>query len=300
MTVVNEANIDLTFRGFKSIYTTAFMAAKVFHPDLAMTVASSGRDEHYGWLGQFPRLREWLAGEREVKQLEAFGFTIANRKFESTVGVKRDDFADDRLGVFKPMFAEMGQLARQHPDELIFELLASGFTSLCYDGEPFFAPEHPSVDRAGAAALVSNMQTGTDPAWFLLDTSRSLRPLIWQEREAYDFAMINNTRDAQVFMTDEFIYGVRARVSAGFGLWQLGFGSKAALTSANYAAARSAMMSVRGDKGRLLGVAPDTLIVPPALEEAGRKLLNSEHGEGGASNPWKDTAKLIVSPYLES
>lgn len=299
MTIVNEENVELAFKGFKTIYTTAFNAAPVFHPDLAMTVQSSARDERYGWLGQFPRMREWLSGERDVKSLEAFGFNIVNRKFESTVGVKREDFSDDRLGVFKPMFAEMGHLAKQHPDELLFELLADGFSAACYDGQPFFSAAHPTTDRAGAATTASNVQTGTDPAWYLMDTSRSLKPLIWQERERYEFTSITDPRQRDVFMKDEFLFGVRARVNAGFGLWQLAFGSEAPLDAANYAAARSSMMGLRGDKGRLLGVMPDALVVPPSLEEAGRKLLNSEHGDGGASNPWKDTAKLIVAPYLD-
>jgi len=49
-----------------------------------MTVPSTGRDEIYGWLGQFPQLREWI-GQRHVHNLKAHSFTITNRKFESTV-----------------------------------------------------------------------------------------------------------------------------------------------------------------------------------------------------------------------
>jgi phage major head subunit gpT-like protein len=47
-----------------------------------------------------------------------------------------------------------------------------------------------------------------------------------------------------------------------------------------------------------LGISPTVLLVPPSLEEEGLYLLNTEFGEGGASNPWKGTAKLIVTPYL--
>ena len=83
-----------------------------------------------------------------------------------------------RLGIYKPMFAEMGHLAKQHPDELLFGLLDSGFTSLCYDGLPFFDAAHPAADASGAAVMVSNMQAGTERAWYLLDTSRAIKPLI--------------------------------------------------------------------------------------------------------------------------
>lgn len=67
-------------------------------------------------------------------------------------------------------------------------------------------------------------------------------------------------------MTDEYLYGVRARANAGFGLWQLAFGSRAPLTAANYAAARASMSSIKGDQGRVLGIRPNVLVVPPALE----------------------------------
>ena len=39
-------------------------------------------------------------------------------------------------------------------------------------------------------------------------------------------------------MTDEHVYGVRARVNGGLGLWQMAYASKAPLTAVNYAAAR--------------------------------------------------------------
>lgn len=263
-----------------------------------MTIPSSARDETYGWLGQFPQLREWLGGDRVVKDLTAHSFSIVNRKFESTVSVRREDFADDRLGIFKPMFAEMGHNARQHPDELIFPLIATGFATLCYDGQNFFDTGHPSVDAQGNAVTVSNMQAGTDPTWYLFDTSRAIRPIIWQEREKYEFESLTRSNDSHVFMTDEYLYGIRARVNAGFGLWQLAFASQAPLTAANYAAARASMMTLRGDQGRLLGTKPTVMVVPPALEETGRILLNNERLDTGASNPWKGSADLIVSPYL--
>lgn len=58
------------------------------------------------------------------------------------------------------------------------------------------------------------------------------------------------------------------------------------------------MMGFRADGGRNLGVTPTVLVVPPSLAAAALELVNTEYGTGGASNPWKGTAKLIVSPYL--
>ncbi len=105
--------------------------------------------------------------------------------------------------------------------------------------------------------------------------------------------------DHNVFINDEYLYGVRARVNAGYGLWQLAFGSKSTLDASNYAAARAAMMDFRADGGRILGIDPTTLVVPPSLEDAALTLLNTESNAGGGSNPWKGTADLIVTPFAK-
>ncbi|MFN3721884.1 MAG: Mu-like prophage major head subunit gpT family protein [Paracoccaceae bacterium] len=294
---INEAVLDLVFRGFQAKYTTAYLAAPTHGDKIAMTVPSSSREETYGWLGAFPNMREWI-GPRHVKSLEAHGFTIKNRKFESTVEVNRDDIADDKIGVYGPAFSEMGQAAKRHPEELIFGLLASGFDAMSYDGQNFFDTDHPVKDENDNEVTVSNMQAGTVPAWYLLDTSRGVRPIIWQERERYEFTQITRADDHHVFMNDKFVYGIRARVNAGFGLWQLAFGSKATLNAANYSLARASMMRFTADGGRKLGVSPTVMVVPPELESAALALLNTEFGTNGESNIWKGTAQLIVTPYL--
>lgn len=295
--LVNSESLNLAFKGFKTVFTDAQMSAPAHSDKIAMKVTSTSADETYGWLGAFPKMNEWV-GPRQIKNLEAHSFAIKNRKFEATLAVPRDSISDDKLGLFKPMFAEMGNGARRHPEELIFNLLKSGFATACYDGQNFFDTDHPVTDEAGEPTSVSNVQAGAAPAWFLLDTSRAMRPMILQERESYEFQQMTDTNNPHVFINDEYVYGVRARVNAGFGLWQLAFGSKATLDSTNYAAARAAMMSFKTDGGRILGVTPTVLVVPPALEEAALHLLNTETKDGGGSNPWKGTAEVIVTPYL--
>ena len=298
--IIDRQSIDLAFKGFKTLYTDAYTDAPANWDKVSMVVPSGSAEETYGWLGQFPQLREWLGGSRIVKDLAAHSFTIANRKFESTVGVERDDFDDDRLGIYSPMFAEMGHLAKQHPDELLFGLLASGFTEFGYDGQPFFDADHPSKDADGAQVTVSNVQDGAGPAWYLLDTSRAVKPLIWQERAKYDFQTVNSLQDNEVFMTDTFKYGVRARVNAGFGLWQMAYASKAALTAENYAAARAAMQAFRGDNGGILGTKPTVMIVSPGQESEALDILSSPLLANGGTNKWSGTAELIVTPYVSA
>jgi phage major head subunit gpT-like protein len=150
----------------------------------------------------------------------------------------------------------------------------------------------------GSTTPDSNMQAGAEPAWFLLDTSRAVKPVIWQKRQDYAFEAMVEPTNPHVFMNKEYVYGVDARVSAGFGLWQLGFGSKDTLDKTNYAVARAAMRNFRTDNNRLLGIMPKVLVVPSELEAAALHLLNTETKDGGGSNPWKGTAELIVTPYV--
>lgn len=295
--IINPENLSLAFTGFKTVFTDAHMQAPSQAEKIFMRVPSEGASETYGWVGTFASVREWV-GARVIQSLTATKFTIVNRKFEATVGVPRETITDDKMGIFKPVFAEMGQAAKRHPDELIFALLAQGFTSDCYDGKKFFATDHPVTNALGATIQISNMQAGTGTPWYLLDTSRAVRPMIWQEREGYEFTAMTDSDNPQVFLNDQYLYGIRARVNAGFGLWQLAFGSKAELNAENYAAARAAMMSFKADTGRILGVTPTALVVPPSLESKALTLLNTETKDGGGSNPWKNTAEVLVTPYL--
>lgn len=73
-----------------------------------------------------------------------------------------------------------------------------------------------------------------------------------------------------------------------------------ALAAASYGAARLAVMQFKDDEGRPLGLMPDTLEVPPALEATARTLLESDRLDDDKPNPYRGTAKLIVNPRLTS
>lgn len=308
--LITRGNLNKVFSGYNTVFNNAFESAESRFARVAMEAASGGEDETYTWLGEFPKLREWL-GDRVVHGIAAQGYTVRNRLFEMTVSVPRTKIEDDRFGVFAPRFAEMGRSAKVHPDELIFNLLGAGFETLAYDGQYFFDTDHPVVQEGGATASVSNMQAGDSTPWYLLDTSRAVKPLIWQTRIPYTFQNFDRDNDDNVFWKDEFVYGVRARVNAGLGLWQLAFASKAELNAENYEAARLAMQRMKGDNGHKLNINPTTLVVPPELEGAAKRLLqggsrivNADNGSGAitpvaVTNEWAETADLIVTSYLD-
>lgn len=61
--------------------------------------------------------------------------------------------------------------------------------------------------------------------WYLLCTKRYIRPLVFQEREKPVLVAKNKDTDDNVFFENEYLYGIKARYNAGYGLWQLAFGS---------------------------------------------------------------------------
>ncbi|WP_026782780.1 Mu-like prophage major head subunit gpT family protein [Pleomorphomonas koreensis] len=295
--IINRQNLDFIFTGFNGAFSQGFADAKPAWSTVAMRVPSSAQDEVYGWLNQIPGMREWI-GPRIINSISANGYTIGNRSFENTIGVQREKIEDDKYGVFAPLMQEMGRAAAVHPDELVFSTLGAGFATECFDGQYFFDTDHP-VMKDGEETSVSNMQAGSGEPWYLLDTSRAIRPLVYQERRPYNLQTKTDLSDDNVFFNKEFIYGVDGRCAAGYGLWQLAFGSKADLTPTNYSLARVAMQSLKGDGGRPLAIKPTVLVVGPANEEKALTLINSATNAAGASNPWYKTVEVIMSPWVE-
>lgn len=300
MAIITPALITSLRTGFSKAFQDALDATPTEWEKIATRVPSSNASNTYGWLNQFPKLREWV-GDRVVKDMAASGYQVVNKLFEATVSVKRTDIEDDNVGVYTPLFSEMGRAAKAHADELVFGLLAAGESTICYDGQNFFDTDHPvypNVDGTGTATNVSNLQSGTNPAWYLLDCSRALKPLIFQERTRPELEAMTATNDEGVFVRDEYRYGIRYRCNAGFGFWQLAFKSKAALDQANFNAAMAAMMSIKADGGRPMGVKPTHLVVPPSLRAAALSLIEAQTISGGDSNPNYRAVEVIISPWL--
>lgn len=297
MKPLNAATLTASNTGFKTLFNNAFAGVKPEHEKVAMMVKSSGSQNVYAWLGNMARIRRWL-GDRHINNLKTHNYTVTNQKFEETIAISKDAFEDDELGVYSPMFQNMGHDVAMFPDELVFNALKNGFTEKCYDGQNFFDEDHPVLDENGEEQSVSNMQSGTSPAWFLLDTSRPVKPLIYQLRRPFKFVAKDKPTDDNVFDKDEYVYGVDGRCNVGYGLWPQAFGSKAPLNAENYAAARAAMASMKGDGGKPLGVKGTLLVVPPTLESKGREILLAERDANGATNTQKGTAELLVASLL--
>jgi phage major head subunit gpT-like protein len=295
--IVNSANLASLRVGYSTIFAGALAAASSQYTRIATVVNSTQKSQKYGWLGKMPNVREWI-GPRAVQNLSEHDYEIMEKAWEMTIAVDRDDIETDNLGTYAPMFTEMGASAGAKWDMLSFGLLKSGFSTECYDKQNYFDTDHPVLDEDGQMTTVANTDGGSGTPWFLIDASRALKPIILQKRKDFQFVAKDKETDSNVFDNKEFVYGTDARANVGFGFWQFSWGSKQTLNAANYATARAALTGMKGDYGRPLGLMPNLLVVPPSLESAGRKLLNSEYGTGGETNEWKGTAELLVVPWL--
>lgn len=295
--LINAANLDALRVGFKTTFQGALGQASQDWQRIATVVPATTKEQKYGWLGKVPNVREWI-GPRAVQNLMQHDYAIKEKALELTIGVDRDDIETDNLGIYAPLFAEMGLSTGSEWAKMVYAQLKNGFTTNCYDGQFFFDTDHPVLDEAGAVTTVANTDGGSGPAWFLLDVSRAIKPIILQKRKEFEFVSMDRVTDEVVFTNKEFRYGADARGNTGYGFWQMAWGSKQTLDAAHYATARAALSGMKGDFGRPLGLRPNLLVVPPSLESAARKLLNSEYAAGGETNEWKGTAELLVTPWL--
>lgn len=295
---INASTLRSIFTGLSTAFNARFNSVESFYSTVAMTVTSTGAQNEYPRMDDLKGIREWI-GEREYNRLGGTTFTIKNRRFEETIVINKDNISDDNLGLYLSIQApQLGQNAKEFPDRLIFPLLKNGETSLCYDGQYFFDTDHPGFDANGADTVVANYTSGAGPAWYLMDDSQVLKPIIYQTREPFSITARQSPDDPRVFDYNEFVWGTTGRMSAGYGAWQTIHKSKADLNAANYEAARVKLASQYKRSGQPINITGKVLLVPPTLEGAALKLINNDRNDAGATNVWKGTARVVVIPHL--
>ncbi len=299
---INLGTLRGAYINFNTCYQQGFATITPQWRRVATEISSDTEENSYPWLGLTTQFREWL-GDRAIQGLAAHDYVVKNRDFENTVGIDRNKFMDDKIGLFKPIFEMLGQNAALHPDKLTFGLLKQGLTAPCYDGLPFFAPNHPTTTSAGAPTTIGNVDSGgTGPYWFLLSTKRAIKPLVFQVRMPYKFVALVNETDPNVFFRKQYVYGVECRVNAGFGPWQMAYASNQPLDSAHYQNARTYFGSLYGENGEPLDMEADLLVYPPTLEGSALTLLEATmvgvSTGGSATNIWKGTAERLKTSWV--
>ncbi len=295
--IINGSNLAMLTTGYRANFQQGLTAVQSQWARFATEVPSTTAEELYPWLDKIPGMRKW-AGDRQIKGVKAGGYKIFNQHWEDTVSVERTKIEDDTYGIFSPIFQMLGDAAARQPDELVFAGMKGGFSENCFDGQFFFDTDHPVLGADGTAASITNVQAGASAPWMLLDTSKALKPFIFQNRQKPRLAALDGPTDQNVFMRKEFIYGADSRNGFGFGFWQTAFGSKATLSAANFELAYDAMIALKGDYGVPLAIMPDVLVVSPANRAAAEQILLKQNLAGGESNVNFKRVELFVSPWL--
>lgn len=297
--IITGTQLQTMRRTFSAAFNRGLLSAPPSTMEqFATAIPMSTQIVELGMIKQIPGLREWI-GDRVFHRLAAHGYSMRAITYEDSVSVPREQIQDDNLGLFTSSMEQLAVNAQVHSDQLLSALLRNGAeaTSLAYDGQPFFSTTHPeNID--GTSTNVSNYTSGAGPAWYLLDASRPLRPLILGNRTAPEFVAQDESDSDSIFYRNSADYGVCVRKGVQYGLWQLAYRHEGTLDATNLAAAMEAMMQRRSDSGENLGVMPTHLVVPTTRWAEARALVDAALVNGGDTNIWANVVKIVVNPRL--
>ncbi|MBA2724279.1 MAG: Mu-like prophage major head subunit gpT family protein [Methylibium sp.] len=140
--MLNNATIVALNTSFNTSYQKGYSRRKPWWNRLAMKVTSSTPLNTYGWMARLGQMRKWI-GERQVNNLKNYVYQLLNESYEYTLGVLKDDIADDQVGIYSPIFEQMGETSIKWPDQLVKAALQAGTTQVTFDGVAFFGTAHP-------------------------------------------------------------------------------------------------------------------------------------------------------------
>lgn len=300
--VLNQQVVREFFVGLSTVF--AGMYARVTNQDaapwkmLAMEMPSTTKETLHSWLTRWPKIRKWV-GDRHYKNLQLNGYRLTNEKFEDSIQVPRDDFDDDSVGQYPMMINNgWGDAITKFFAKNVFDLFTNGTTNLCYDGTPFFGANHPMVQSNGATILQSNLISGASPAWYLVDNTGGLLPLILQKRREFSFRALTRLDDSEVFTTDEFKFGIDGRYAFGYGFWFRALRAQTDLSvQANFDAAYAQMASFTDEEGDFIGATPTLLVCGMSNRANALNAINTQNRNNSSNYNYKAVDLLIV-PWL--
>lgn len=290
-----EADVLDFFQVLETRFNAGMSVANAYHGAFSTPISSTTTVTKLRWLEQMSQLRPWI-GDRIIENLETDGFEVTARKWETTFGVNRDDVAHDNHGLYATAVDLKVQVAKRHKDVLAANVLSAN-TALAYDGVPLFSASH---DVGNGQPVQNNIDTGgASSVWYLFDSRAAMKLLIDFTNGAMEQTSITDPKAHHVFMTDEFLWGMRVRYDILPGFWWGSFRSNQTLNETNLDAALVAIQTQKDRNGEPMGLSADTLMVAPANGLAARKLITSQFDAAGATNAFAGALSTpIINPFL--
>jgi phage major head subunit gpT-like protein len=151
---LTPAALNFLFTQFKLDFDIGLAKRSVLWNRIAERIPSTTESNTYGWLSEIPGFREWI-GPRVFHNLAARSYSVTNKDWEDGFVVARNKIEDDQYGIYSRQSQLLGDAAAALWDNLVFDQLQAGTTTLGFDGQYFFDTDHPvnlDDDSAGTYA----------------------------------------------------------------------------------------------------------------------------------------------------
>jgi len=244
--------------------------------------------------------------EREIggvafADLEGENLEITPKRFSAGLKMHEDIIDDDNMNVLLDRVADLGRAPENTFLKYTFLALKAGIAatySNCLDGGLFFNNTHTN----DAGSYSNYAAGGGSTAWYLLDCSHKVKPIVLVARKDPQFKQ-ENPDSSHRFETGEVRWKVAGRMWMSYGMWQHAFCDTNPLTDTRIWTDIEAIRGYKDNAGRYTHAQPTHLCVAPDTEQTARELLERLRIQGTAAAPSNEPVqnlnlKLIVDPYL--
>ena len=139
---ITQGNLQAVFNGLKATFADAVRTTETADVERLMESVQSTTDaERYPIATLLGDLEEVL-DEVTITNIGRYVKSVPNRTFARIVQVRRNDIADDNIGVYRPGVRQLGRRAALYPLRLAVEVLLSGFTDTWIDDQTVFSASH--------------------------------------------------------------------------------------------------------------------------------------------------------------
>ena len=139
---IDQTSLVAAFSGLKAVFTEALSLAEPgIAEELLATVESTTTTEYYPVAALLGDLEEVL-DEVTITSIGRYVASVPNKTYARAVEVKRDDIADDHLGLYKPAVQQLAVRARLYHIRLTAQAILGGFAGAWIDATTVFSATH--------------------------------------------------------------------------------------------------------------------------------------------------------------